>query len=75
MADNEQHDLHPSRVCERPKVVFNEKTGKFVMWVHIDDAKNQMRHGRRDRRSAHRSVPLHRELPPERRRESRHDGV
>ncbi len=39
--DDPQHDLHPSRVCERPKVVFNEKTGKFVMWVHIDDAKYQ----------------------------------
>ena len=39
--DNDQHDLHPSRVCERPKVVFNEKTGKFVMWIHIDDAKYQ----------------------------------
>lgn len=35
------HDLHPSRVCERPKVVYNEKTRKFVMWVHIDDAKYQ----------------------------------
>ena len=23
-------------VCERPKVLFNEKTGKFVMWVHLD---------------------------------------
>ncbi len=30
------HDLHPSKVCERPKVVFNRSTKKFVMWVHID---------------------------------------
>jgi beta-xylosidase len=30
------HDLHPSRVVERPKVLFNRKTGKFVMWMHID---------------------------------------
>jgi beta-xylosidase len=30
------HDLHPSRVIERPKVIYNEKTGKFVMWMHVD---------------------------------------
>ena len=30
------HDLHPSKVCERPKVVFNARTKKFVMWMHID---------------------------------------
>jgi hypothetical protein len=30
------HDLHPSNVVERPKVIFNEKTGMFVMWLHID---------------------------------------
>ena len=30
------HDLHPSKVLERPKVVYNAKTGKFVMWMHID---------------------------------------
>lgn len=29
-------DLHPSQVIERPKVIFNAKTGKFVMWVHIE---------------------------------------
>lgn len=32
------HDLHPSMVLERPKVVYNAKTGKFVMWAHIDSA-------------------------------------
>lgn len=31
-------DLHPSKVVERPKVIYNAKTGKFVMWVHIDSA-------------------------------------
>ena len=31
------HDLHPSKVVERPKVAFNPKTRKFVMWMHIDD--------------------------------------
>ncbi|MEM6855533.1 MAG: glycoside hydrolase family 43 protein [Planctomycetota bacterium] len=30
------HDLHPSMVLERPKVVFHQATGTFVMWVHID---------------------------------------
>lgn len=32
------HDLHTSKVLERPKVVYNKKTGKFVMWMHIDSA-------------------------------------
>ncbi|KAI4315074.1 hypothetical protein L6164_027921 [Bauhinia variegata] len=35
---NETHDLHKSNVLERPKVVYNDKTGKYVMWMHIDDA-------------------------------------
>lgn len=30
------HDLHTSKVIERPKVIYNEKTNKFVMWLHID---------------------------------------
>jgi hypothetical protein len=34
--DDPSHDLHPSKVCERPKVVFNPTTKKFVMWLHID---------------------------------------
>lgn len=29
-------DLHPSNVLERPKVIYNEKTKKFVMWLHVD---------------------------------------
>ncbi len=29
-------DLHTSKVIERPKVIYNKKTGKFVMWMHID---------------------------------------
>ncbi|MDO4179708.1 MAG: glycoside hydrolase family 43 protein [Bacteroidales bacterium] len=32
------HDLHPSKVVERPKVIYNARTGKFVMWMHIDSA-------------------------------------
>lgn len=31
-------DLHPSKVIERPKVVYNPRTGKFVMWVHAESA-------------------------------------
>ena len=33
---NPGHDLHTSRVLERPKVIYNDKTKKFVMWLHID---------------------------------------
>ncbi|KAJ4897142.1 Arabinanase/levansucrase/invertase [Raphanus sativus] len=35
---NKTHDLHKSNVLERPKVIYNDKTGKYVMWMHIDDA-------------------------------------
>lgn len=31
-------DLHASKVLERPKVVYNAKTGKFVMWAHVESA-------------------------------------
>lgn len=34
--DNPLHDLHWSKVAERPKVVYNAKTQKFVMWLHVD---------------------------------------
>lgn len=30
------HDLDTSKVVERPKVIYNKKTKKFVMWVHVD---------------------------------------
>ena len=36
--DNSEHDLHTSKVLERPKVVYNKKTGKFVMWAHVESA-------------------------------------
>ncbi len=29
-------DLYTGRVIERPKVIYNKKTGKFVMWLHLD---------------------------------------
>ncbi|KAH7665309.1 Glycoside hydrolase family 43 protein [Dioscorea alata] len=34
---NITHDLHKLNVLERPKVLYNDKTDKFVMWMHIDD--------------------------------------
>ncbi len=36
VADDKSHDLHPSRILERPKVIYNEKMKEFVMWMHID---------------------------------------
>ncbi|GMH24050.1 hypothetical protein Nepgr_025893 [Nepenthes gracilis] len=35
---NETHDLHKSNVLERPKVIYNENTRKYVMWMHVDSA-------------------------------------
>jgi hypothetical protein len=29
-------DLNSSKVIERPKVIYNDKTRKYVMWMHID---------------------------------------
>ncbi|GAB3944001.1 glycoside hydrolase family 43 protein [Spirosoma harenae] len=34
--NNRKSDLDTSHVIERPKVVYNQKTKLFVMWVHID---------------------------------------
>jgi len=33
---DQANDLDTGRVIERPKVIYNSKTKKFVMWVHID---------------------------------------
>lgn len=30
------HDLHPSKIVERPKVIYNDENKQFVMWMHID---------------------------------------
>ncbi len=32
-----QSDIRVGEVLERPKVIYNEKTGKYVMWMHIDN--------------------------------------
>jgi hypothetical protein len=34
--DDPRHDLHPSKVVERPKVIYNRAAKQFVMWMHID---------------------------------------
>jgi hypothetical protein len=36
--DDPESDLHPSMVAERPKVLYNKQTKKFVLWLHIDNA-------------------------------------
>ncbi len=33
---NPDSDIHPTMVVERPKVIYNDNTGKFVMWMHVD---------------------------------------
>jgi len=33
---NPKHDLHLTKVIERPKVIYNQQTKKFVMWMHVD---------------------------------------
>ncbi len=34
--DDSTSDIHTSRVIERPKVIYNDSTKKYVMWMHID---------------------------------------
>lgn len=34
--DDPGHDVYPPNVLERPKVVCNRRTGKYVMWLHVD---------------------------------------
>ncbi|KAJ6815834.1 uncharacterized protein M6B38_418340 [Iris pallida] len=34
---NVTHDLHRSNVLERPKVLYNDRTGQYIMWMHVDD--------------------------------------
>ncbi|KAH9315129.1 hypothetical protein KI387_023756, partial [Taxus chinensis] len=36
--NNKTHDLHVSNVLERPKVIYNDRTRQYVMWMHIDYA-------------------------------------
>jgi beta-galactosidase len=41
---DEKSDLHPSQVIERPKVIYNSGTGKFVMWMHIESPDYEKAH-------------------------------
>ena len=34
--EDEQSDIARGCILERPKVIYNEKTGKFVMWFHLE---------------------------------------
>lgn len=34
--DDPKSDLNPSKVIERPKVIYNKRSKQFVMWMHID---------------------------------------
>jgi hypothetical protein len=36
VSDDPNHDLHPSKVAERPKVLHHAATDRFVMWLHVD---------------------------------------
>ncbi len=38
VADDPAQDLHSGKVAERPKVLYNVQTGKYVLWLHIDTA-------------------------------------
>ena len=42
--DEPDSDLHPSQVIERPKVIYNEITKKFVMWMHIESPDYEKAH-------------------------------
>jgi hypothetical protein len=34
--DNPEHDITKGSIMERPKVIYNEQTGEFVMWFHLE---------------------------------------
>lgn len=36
VSEDENSDIVKGCVMERPKVIFNKKTGKFVMWFHLE---------------------------------------
>lgn len=38
VTDDPNSDLHPSKALERPKVIYNQTTKQFVMWMHVDSA-------------------------------------
>lgn len=36
VSDNADSEITSGSVMERPKVVYNEKTGKYVLWFHLE---------------------------------------
>jgi hypothetical protein len=42
--DNPEHELYETNIIERPKVIYNDRTKKFVMWMHVEDNKYQKAH-------------------------------
>ena len=36
VVDNDSSDIARGCILERPKVIYNAKTGKFVMWFHLE---------------------------------------
>lgn len=42
--DDPKHELHKSKVLERPKVIYNQSTKKFVLWMHVDSEDYQLAH-------------------------------
>lgn len=36
VSDDHESDIVKGCTLERPKVIYNEKTGKFVMWFHLE---------------------------------------
>jgi beta-galactosidase len=37
VADDPSSEFNPEDIIERPKVLFNEASGKYVMWFHVED--------------------------------------
>lgn len=44
VSSDPKSELNPSQVIERPKVIYNEKTRKFVMWMHIESPDYEKAH-------------------------------
>jgi len=42
--DDPNHELHTSKVLERPKVLYNRATKQFVMWMHVDSQDYALSH-------------------------------
>lgn len=36
VVNRHESEIRPGCIMERPKVIYNEKTGKYVMWFHLE---------------------------------------